>query len=157
MMRKTLILALIGAAAAFSPAMPATLARRGAAQPLCALRMEQGASSVHQERRRALQVCNCGGCLLCSWLPYTVVCRDGPVVDSPVLARSRYQFSSQGSVLLISHSRSSNPARNRSLRLIDSCITQLKAQGPSRTCNESKEEEDGTALFAPLNGPCSPR
>ena len=28
------------------------------------------------------------------------------------------------------------------LRLIDSCITQLKAQGPSRTCNESKEEEE---------------
>jgi len=27
------------------------------------------------------------------------------------------------------------------LRLIDSCITQRKAQGPSRTCNESKEEE----------------
>jgi len=27
------------------------------------------------------------------------------------------------------------------LRLIDSCITQLKAQGPSRTCNESQEEE----------------
>ena len=26
------------------------------------------------------------------------------------------------------------------LRLIDSCTTQLKAQGPSRTCNESKEE-----------------
>ena len=25
------------------------------------------------------------------------------------------------------------------LRLIDSCITRLKAQGPSRTCNESKE------------------
>jgi len=30
--------------------------------------------------------------------------------------------------------------RARILRLIDSCITQLKAQGPSRTCNESKEE-----------------
>ena len=29
------------------------------------------------------------------------------------------------------------------LRLIDSCITHLKAQGPSRTCNESKEEEEG--------------
>ena len=30
------------------------------------------------------------------------------------------------------------------LRLIDSCITQLEAQGPSRTCNESKEEgEEG--------------
>ena len=28
------------------------------------------------------------------------------------------------------------------LRLIDSCITQLKAQGPSRTCNESKEAEE---------------
>ena len=28
------------------------------------------------------------------------------------------------------------------LRLIDSCTTQLKAQGPSGTCNESKEEED---------------
>ena len=28
------------------------------------------------------------------------------------------------------------------LRLIDSCITQLKAQGNSRTCNESKEEEE---------------
>ena len=28
------------------------------------------------------------------------------------------------------------------LRLIDSCITQLKAQGPSRTFNESKEEEE---------------
>ena len=28
------------------------------------------------------------------------------------------------------------------LRLIDLCITQLKAQGPSRTCNESKEQGD---------------
>ena len=28
------------------------------------------------------------------------------------------------------------------LRLIDSSITQLKAQGPSSTCNESKEEEE---------------
>ena len=28
------------------------------------------------------------------------------------------------------------------LRLIDSCITQLKAQGPCRTCNASKEEEE---------------
>ena len=30
------------------------------------------------------------------------------------------------------------------LRLIDSCVTQLKAQGPSRTCNECKEEEELT-------------
>ena len=28
------------------------------------------------------------------------------------------------------------------LRLIDSCITQLEDQGPFRTCNESKEEEE---------------
>jgi len=28
------------------------------------------------------------------------------------------------------------------LRLVDSCITQLKAQGPSRTCTESREEEE---------------
>ena len=27
------------------------------------------------------------------------------------------------------------------LRRMDSCITQLKAQVPSRTCNESKEKE----------------
>ena len=27
------------------------------------------------------------------------------------------------------------------LRLIDSCITQLQDQEPSRTCNEGKEEE----------------
>ena len=31
------------------------------------------------------------------------------------------------------------------LRLIDSCITQLKAQGPFRNCNESKEEEVAVA------------
>jgi len=31
------------------------------------------------------------------------------------------------------------------LRLIDSCIPQLKAQGPSRACNESKEEEEDPA------------
>jgi len=29
----------------------------------------------------------------------------------------------------------------------DSCITQLKAQGPSRTCNESKEEEEEEGVF----------
>ena len=34
------------------------------------------------------------------------------------------------------------------LRLIDSCTTQLKAQGPSRTCNESKEEEKSGRHYA---------
>jgi len=39
------------------------------------------------------------------------------------------------------------------LRLIDSCTTQLTAQGPSRTCNESKEEEeDGTVLLPRARG-----
>ena len=28
------------------------------------------------------------------------------------------------------------------LRRIDACITQIKAKGPSRTCNESKDEEE---------------
>ena len=32
------------------------------------------------------------------------------------------------------------------LRRIDSCITQLKAQGPSRTCKESKEEQQEGAV-----------
>ena len=32
------------------------------------------------------------------------------------------------------------------LRLIDSCITQLKAPAPSRTCHESKEEEQETKV-----------
>ena len=48
------------------------------------------------------------------------------------------------------------------LRLIDSCITHLKAQRPSRTCNESKEEAEedlhharpqpGTTLMLMVNG-----
>ena len=32
------------------------------------------------------------------------------------------------------------------MRIIDSCITQLKAQGPSRTCNQSQEEEEEEGL-----------
>ena len=35
------------------------------------------------------------------------------------------------------------------LRLIDTCITQLKAQGPSRTCHESKEEEEEEEVATP--------
>ena len=51
------------------------------------------------------------------------------------------------------------------LRLIDSCITQLKARGPSRTCNESKEEVrlpcratqgSGEVTLAILHGTVSP-
>ena len=36
------------------------------------------------------------------------------------------------------------------MRLVDSCFTQVKAQGPSRTCNESKEEEEEEAKRAML-------
>jgi len=35
---------------------------------------------------------------------------------------------------------------------IDSCITQLKAQGPSRTCNESKEEEGVMRMRREVSG-----
>ena len=40
------------------------------------------------------------------------------------------------------------------VRPIDSCITQLKVQGPSRTCNKSKEEEGGgtTLTLAEVDG-----
>ena len=39
------------------------------------------------------------------------------------------------------------------LRFIYSYITQLKAQGPSRTCNESQEEEKSLTVHAPLAHP----
>ena len=38
--------------------------------------------------------------------------------------------------------RETQPEVGSYLRLIASCITQLKAQGPPRACNESKEEEE---------------
>ena len=43
------------------------------------------------------------------------------------------------------------PSEGSYSRLIDSCITQLKAQGPSRTCNESKEEEEVEGGVAPVS------
>jgi len=39
------------------------------------------------------------------------------------------------------------------LRLIDSCVTQLKAQGPSRTCNESKEKQEAPRSPLPSTEP----
>ena len=43
------------------------------------------------------------------------------------------------------------------LRLIDSCITQLEAQGQSRTCNESKDREEKDTLISgpPAASPAS--
>ena len=40
------------------------------------------------------------------------------------------------------------------LRLIDSCITQLKAQETSRTCNESNDEEKKNPDPPSPNGSC---
>ena len=37
---------------------------------------------------------------------------------------------------------------------LDSCITQLKVQGPSRTCNESKEEEEEEEESNPKSAKC---
>ena len=36
----------------------------------------------------------------------------------------------------------SPPDSRSTVTCLDSCITQLKAHGPSRTCDESKEEEE---------------
>ena len=38
------------------------------------------------------------------------------------------------------------------LSLIDSCITQLREQGPSGTCNESKEEEERNTCITQEHG-----
>jgi len=43
------------------------------------------------------------------------------------------------------------------LRLIDSCITQVKAQGPSRPCDASKEEEEGYQTHASASTQRAPR
>jgi len=43
------------------------------------------------------------------------------------------------------------------LSLVDSCITQLKAQGPSRTCSESEEEEEEEARVQGLGNEVSRR
>jgi len=40
--------------------------------------------------------------------------------------------------------------------LTDSCITHLKAQGPSMTCNESKEEEEVTGARGGHAGSLNP-
>ena len=40
------------------------------------------------------------------------------------------------------------------LRLIDSCITQLEAQGPSWTCNERKKEEEDDVCALRACPPC---
>ena len=40
------------------------------------------------------------------------------------------------------------------LRPIDSCITQLEAQGPSRTCTDSTEEEEGMETAAAGDSLC---
>ena len=45
------------------------------------------------------------------------------------------------------------PMAGADFRLIDSGITQLKVQGPPRTCNERKEEQKSTSLKDPPRSP----
>ena len=59
---------------------------------------------------------------------------------SPKIAKGRLEFPAGQRRRAISYSY---------LRLIDSCITQLQAQGPSRTYNESKEEEQEEESASP--------
>ena len=59
-------------------------------------------------------------------------------------------------VLLEGHTLTCHDGPLRKLRFIDSCITQLGAQGPSRTCNESKDEEEGATVGGwDAKGSCS--
>ena len=59
-----------------------------------------------------------------------------PVPGHKSKDRIQLRFKSAACSLL----RPSEPS-NSYMRLIDSCITQVKARGPSRTCDESEEEE----------------
>ena len=65
----------------------------------------------------------------------------------PCTAQSTSCWSCSPPSLLASPRSPGNEAGSY-LRLIDSCITQHKAQGPSRTCHESKEEEEGRLVRA---------
>jgi len=51
--------------------------------------------------------------------------------------------------------RASQAFAHHYLRPVDSCITQLKAQGPSRTCNESKEKEEDLPILLPQRQSCT--
>ena len=64
-------------------------------------------------------------------------------IDSVSVSLIRFPYQKQGIGLALLSLRSPTLCTTGSyLRRIDSCITQLKAQGPSRTRNESKEEEE---------------
>ena len=70
---------------------------------------------------------------LCSWLgsglPARALSRPQPSTPNPEPAKAE----NRGVVVIETGSY---------LKLIDSRVIQLKAQGPSRTCNESQEEEE---------------
>ena len=66
--------------------------------------------------------------------------------DGPVEIRE------EASELRVRRALGSNLDEGSYLRRIDSCITQLKAQGPSRICNESKEEEEEGCIGRPRSG-----
>ena len=75
----------------------------------------------------------------------------GQVMDTTSGYEPRTEASGYRSRANTAHVRQSrtDSGRGSFLRFIDSCITQLKAQGPSRTCNETKEEEESRSARLP--------
>jgi len=69
------------------------------------------------------------------------------VIVSPIPLRSAYR---RDNGLWCFTEMCSGSEAGSCLRLIDSCITQLKAQGPARTLNESKEDEEGVRTWPAL-------
>ena len=61
---------------------------------------------------------------------------------SPYMACRIWLVSHSNRRTATAHHESGGSEAGSYLRPIDSCTTQLKAQGLARTCNESKEEEE---------------
>ena len=88
--------------------------------------------------------------LLTAWLsPHTFGSQNHPKANIPKLT-SPHTLSWRASRALLCSQRGHvtstrpNPEAGSYLRRIDFCITQLKAQSPSRTCNESQKGERKT-------------
>jgi len=75
-------------------------------------------------------------------LPLVLPLRKPSLPETPGNGRRCCQGSGRGTFMRGIKEMCSGTEAGSYLRLIDSCITQLKAQGPARTCNESKEEEE---------------
>ena len=75
-----------------------------------------------------------------SWFRETTGYEPNRLRDTTGYEPNRRETTGYGSFALHAPIQSTHTCKAGSyLSLIDSCITQLKAQGPPRTCNESKE------------------